>query len=178
MAKMILSAFADEYSDNFENQLTYLNSANIGYLEIRGVDGKSVSELSVDEVKKCKKQLDSHGIKISSVGSPLGKISLADNMNEHLETAKRIFETACFLETNYCRIFSFYIPKDKPCEEFKNQVFERMEKLLDLAKSYGITLCHENEDGIYGETPQRCAELIKHFGGRLKCVFDPRIFCT
>ena len=51
MARMILSAFADEYSDSFENQLEFLNSANIGYLEIRGVDGKSVSELSLDEVK-------------------------------------------------------------------------------------------------------------------------------
>ena len=93
-------------------------------------------------------------------------------MDEHLETAKRVFETACFLETNYCRIFSFYIPKNKQPEDFKNQVFERMEKLLDLAQSYGVTLCHENEDGIYGETPQRCAELMKAFGGRLKCVFD------
>lgn len=172
MAKMILSAFADEYSDNFESQLEFLNSANIGYLEIRGVDGKSVAELSLDEVKKCKKQLVSHRIKISSVGSPLGKISLSDNMNEHLETAKRIFETAGFLETKYCRIFSFYIPKNKPCEEFKAEVFERMEKLLELAKIYGVILCHENEDGIYGETPKRCAELIKHFGGRIKCVFD------
>ena len=36
---MILSAFADEYSENFETQLSYLNSEGIDYLEIRGVNG-------------------------------------------------------------------------------------------------------------------------------------------
>ena len=41
-----------------------------------------------------------------------------------------------------------------------------------LAREYGVTLCHENEAKIYGDVPSRCKELMEHFGGELKCVFD------
>ena len=44
--------------------------------------------------------------------------------------------------------------------------------MLDMAKAAGVTLCHENEAAIYGDTPQRCLELLEQFGGELKCVFD------
>lgn len=169
---MILSAFADEYSENFEAQLSYLNSEGIGYLEIRGVNGKNVSVLTENEVLQCKKSLDYHGIKVSSIGSPLGKIKLCDDFDAHLETAKRVFETANTFGTKYCRMFSFYLPKNENPENYKNDVFEKLDALLSLSEKYGVVLCHENEDGIYGETPERCAELMKQFGGRLKCVFD------
>ncbi len=172
MAKMILSAFADEYSENFEKQLSFLNSQDIGYLEIRGVNGKNVSVLTESEVKECKKALDNHRIKICSMGSPLGKIKISDDMDAHLETAKNVFEAANIFGTKYCRMFSFYLPEGEAPEKYKNEVLERLERLISLAESYGIILCHENEGRIYGETPERCRELIDAFGGRLKCVFD------
>ena len=45
MAKLTVSAFADEYSSNFVEQLKALNGYGFNYLEIRGVDGKNVSML-------------------------------------------------------------------------------------------------------------------------------------
>ena len=43
MGKIMLSAFADEYSSNFTEQLEALKGYGIGYVEVRGVDGKNVS---------------------------------------------------------------------------------------------------------------------------------------
>ena len=40
MKHFILSAFADEYNSNFEEQLKALNRFDIDYLEIRFVDEK------------------------------------------------------------------------------------------------------------------------------------------
>jgi hypothetical protein len=57
-------------------------------------------------------------------------------------------------------------------EENKKVVYDNLTRLLDLADEYGVVLCHENENKIYGESPARCLELMEHFGGRLKCVFD------
>ncbi|MBO5285877.1 MAG: sugar phosphate isomerase/epimerase, partial [Clostridia bacterium] len=74
MAKLILSAFADEYSSNFIEQLKALNGFGINYIEVRGVDGKNVSTLTASEVKDAKLKLNDYGIKVSSIGSPLGKI--------------------------------------------------------------------------------------------------------
>ena len=51
-------------------------------------------------------------------------------------------------------------------------MIENLERLISLADTYGVTLCHENEAAIYGDTPERCLDLLSHFEGRLGCVFD------
>lgn len=172
MAKLILSAFADEYADTFSEQLTALNGFGIEHIEIRHVDKKNVSVLTPDEVKVAKKLLDDHGIRASAIGSPLGKIRLDEDMDAHMETAKRVFESANILGAKYVRMFSFYAPEGKEITEMKGEVLEALERMLQIAASHGVTLCHENEAKIYGDIPVRCRELLDHFGGELKCVFD------
>lgn len=172
MGKIILSAFADEHSESFEKQLQFLNESSIEYIEIRGVDGKNISDLSPAEVKACAEALKSSGIKAASIGSPLGKVSIDGNLDEHFEKAKRVFETAASLSCGLCRVFSFYIPEGKDPEAFSGKVTEGLAKMIELAENCGVTLCHENEHGIYGESPKRIRELLNTFGGKLKCVFD------
>ena len=172
MAKLILSAFADEYADTFSEQLTALNGFGIKNIEIRHVDKKNISVLTSDEVKTAKKLLDEHGISASAIGSPLGKIRLDEDMDAHMETAKRVFESANILGAKYVRMFSFYAPEGGDITAMKGEVLEALERMLQIAASHGVTLCHENEAKIYGDIPVRCRELLDHFGGKLKCVFD------
>lgn len=172
MAKLILSAFADEYADSLKEQCQALNGFGFGYVEMRGVDGKNVSTLTKEEVKSAKKTLDDYGIKVSSIGSPLGKIKLDGDIPAHLETAKRVFETANELGAKNIRMFSFYLPDGKTREECKGQVFDALSSLVKLSQEYGVTLCHENEALIYGESPDKCLEILEYFKGELKCVLD------
>lgn len=172
MGNFVLSAFADEYDDSFEEQLSALNRFGIGHIEIRHIDGKNISVLSKNEVKEAKVKLDAFGIKVSAIGSPIGKIKLDGDINSHLETAKKVFESANILGAKYIRMFSFYASDGKVITQMKGEVLENLEKLVVLAREYGVTLCHENEAMIYGDIPNRCRELIDHFGGELKCVFD------
>ncbi len=172
MSEILLSAFADEYSSDFTEQLEELRKLDINYIELRGIDGKNISELTAKEIAECKNKLAHYGIKVSSVGSPLGKIQIDRDIASHVELSKKVFHTARELGSKYCRIFSFYIPEGKNADEYKEQVFEATGKLLQEAKSFGITLCHENEAGIYGESPEKCLALLCNFGGELKCVFD------
>ena len=172
MVNLKLSAFSDEYADGFTEQLEGMHRFDIGHIELRHADKKNVSVLTSSEVWEIKKKLDNFGIGVSAIGSPLGKIKLDGDMDEHLETARRVFETANVLGAKYVRMFSFYAPDGKEITAMRGEVLDALEKLVFLAHSHGITLCHENEAKIYGDTPTRCRELIDYFGGELKCVFD------
>ena len=44
--KLVLSAFADEYCDDFLTQCEAMKGFGIGYIELRGVNGKNVSAVS------------------------------------------------------------------------------------------------------------------------------------
>ena len=172
MAKMILSAFADEYSNSFTEQLEALRSFGIGYVEVRGVDGKNISVLTPDDVREMKQKLDYYGIGVSAMGSPIGKIKLDGDVRGHFEMAKRVFESANELGAKYVRMFSFYAPDGKNILDCKSEVFEHLFALKDLAREHGAVLCHENEAEIYGSVPERCLEIHNAFGGEIKTVFD------
>lgn len=172
MSRYILSAFADEYAASAKEQLQALCRFGIGHVELRGVDGKNISSLTQSEVTSLKQLLDEHGIKVSAIGSPIGKIALDGDLEAHLALARRTFEIARTLGARYVRMFSFYAPAGKCITACRAEVLEALERLLDLADEYGVELCHENEAAIYGDIPERCLELVGHFSGRLRCVFD------
>lgn len=172
MGKIILSAFADEYSADFTEQLAGMRSFGIDFIEVRGVDGKNVSVLTPKDVKQMKQKLDFYGIGVSAIGSPIGKIALDGDVEGHFEMAKRVFDTAAELGTRYVRMFSFYAPEGKSILDFKGEVFDKLSALNELAKSHGVVLCHENEAKIYGDIPTRVREIYDAFGGDIKTVFD------
>ena len=167
---MIISAFADEASKSLSGQIEALRVNSLYGLEIRGIDGKNINELSLDETKEIKRKLDSSGITVTSVGSPIGKIPLDGDVYAHFEDFKRIIEKADILGAPYIRIFSFYPARGKR----KDDVFANMEKMLSLTPEH-ITLCHENEKGIFGDTAERGRELLDAFPS-LRAVFDPANF--
>lgn len=172
MGKIILSAFADEYSADFTEQLEGMRSFGIDYVEMRGVDGKNVSALTKDEVNEAKRKLAFYGMGVSAIGSPIGKVQLDGDLDAHLEMSKRVFETANELGAKYVRMFSFYAPEGESILAYKDKAFSELGKLADLAKSHGVVLCHENEAKIYGDVPARCREIYDFFGGEIKTVFD------
>lgn len=172
MAGWKISAFADEYADDFDCQCDALRTLHIEYTELRQADGKNVADWTAGDVKKIKNTLARYGIGVSAIGSPIGKIAIDGDLAAHFDMAERVFETAATLDAKNVRIFSFYLPQDAAPEDCKERVFDALETLLARAAPYGVTLCHENEAAIYGESPERCLQLLERFGGRLKCVFD------
>ncbi len=172
MAKYNVSAFIDEYSDDLTTQCSALRKYEIKYAELRHCNGKNVSEFCERDKSEIKRAFDEFDIKVSSIGSPIGKIAIDGNIEEHLSLAERIFDTANYFNAPYVRVFSFYIPPGRKPEDFRNRITDALGRLIDIASKHNITLCHENEAGIYGESPLRCLDLLEEFDGKLKCVFD------
>ena len=173
MAKFILSAFADEASPKVAEQLKALKDNKIELIEPRNIDGKNISELSVDEAKQLKAQLDEAGIKVSSIGSYYGKIFINEDFEPHFEAFKNTVEVAKILETKYIRMFSFYIPEGENADNYKDEVLRRVKAMAEYSYEQGILCCHENEKGIYGDVPERCLVLAEALGEKLGCIFDP-----
>ena len=69
MAEFILSAFADEITPDFDGQLEALKKLNIPLLELRGVDGKSFTQLTDAEVSAVGGKLKKAGIGLSALGA-------------------------------------------------------------------------------------------------------------
>ena len=176
MAKFILSAFADEYSKILDEQIVGLKANGVEYMEIRGVDGKNISDLTEDEMKAVKAKLDAAGIKVWSIGSPIGKIKVNDEFEPHLAKLANCIKAAKILGAKNIRMFSFYIPEGMTREECRPEVMKRLRTMLDMAKAEGVYLCHENERGIYGESAECCLDIQNEFGGEIKLIFDPANF--
>lgn len=172
MKKILLSAFIDEYSDDLVEQLDALERFGIHYLELRHVNGKNVSEMTDEEINELKRLCDERGIGISAIGSPLGKIRLDGDPEAHLALTERICRYATVLGARYVRMFSFYPPQGEEIGAHRAEVLEMLEKMLAIADRFGVVLCHENEARIYGDTPERCRDLLDSFDGRLRAVFD------
>src|SRR4030042_1414637 len=94
MAK--LSAFADEGTEGFLDQVKYLESRRVGYIEPRFIDKKNIMNLSRNELKEARKMIKDHGLKVSAIGSPIGKVKLDEPFEPHLDKFKHAGDLAGF----------------------------------------------------------------------------------
>lgn len=174
----MISGFADEIDAAVETQFQVLNKLNIGYFEPRGIDGKNISELSDEEVAALKEKMERYGIKVSSIGSPIGKVKLNECFEPHFEKFMRVVAIAKALDAKYIRMFSFYHDGgDVWTAEEREEVLARLKKMIAYAADNGVILLHENEKDIYGDTADRCADLMNElYGDNFKAVFDPANF--
>lgn len=168
-----LSAFADEIGDDLNLQIETLKANGVGNIELRGVWGKNVLELSEEEIKEIKKVADDNGIGFSSVGSPLGKFPLDGNFSDQLDDLDRALRYAQIIEAPYIRLFSFYIPEGDDAATHRSQVLDWLGKMVEVAEQTDTILAHENEKEIYGDTGDRCLDLYTSIDSRsFAGVFD------
>lgn len=174
-----ISGFSDEISRDVCKQFAGLNKLNISYFEPRGIGPKNIADLNDEEVAELKETMEKYGIKVSSIGSPIGKIKLTDSFEEHFEKFKRVVAIAKELDAKYIRMFSFYHESgsDVWTDEERAEVLARLREMIAYAKEQDVILLHENEKDIYGDNAARCEDLMKElYGDHFKAVFDPANF--
>ena len=164
---MKLCAFADEASNELRGQIEALKRNNISLLEIRGVDGQNIKEISYDKIKEIKKALDENGINVWSIGSPVGKYKTDDNFERQLDEFKRLCEFADILGAQRIRMFSFF-------SKNQDEVFKNLEAFCNACPD-NVIMCHENEKGIFGDDIEGLLKIHQHFD-KIKMVFDPANF--
>lgn len=176
MAEFILSAFSDEAGGGIKEQIAALKRNGLTHTELRGLDHGNISEYTAEQCKELKKILDDNGIGVSAIGSPFGKINIEDDFAPHFELFKRNVENACILGTDKIRMFSFFFNENQKHEDYRDEVFERLERFADYSLKSGIWCCHENEKDIYGDKAEYCLDIYKTFKNKIKGIFDPANF--
>jgi sugar phosphate isomerase/epimerase len=146
-----LSGFADEIAEDLAEQLRVSHSLGLTYIEF-----SSDRQLAV-----VRSQLKTHGLRVSSVASPVGKVMITDEMEPELDRLRRAIHVAEYLGAPYIRIFSFYLPEESDPSSHRDEVITRMKAFAELGERAGVVLLHENEKGLYGDTPERCLDIIE-----------------
>lgn len=176
MPSVKLTGFADEIDADPQVQIEVLLETGVKFLELRGVGGKGVLDLSADEVRAFKRDLAAAGIGVSAIGSPIGKVQVRSDLDAHFLRFELALERAQQFETSYVRIFSFY-HKDEEAVACREEVMEMFHRMVDAAAAAGLTLLHENESHIYGDVPTRCVDLLETIDSpTLRAAFDPANF--
>lgn len=140
-----ITGFADEIAPELTAQIAGLKGLGMSYVEMRGVDGENLIYHTDEKVAQIKKTLDENGIRLSALGSPLGKILITDDFTPHFEEFKRAVEISHKMECPTIRMFSFYLPQESDPAAYEGEVFDRIGKFVDYASANDTLLLHENE---------------------------------
>jgi sugar phosphate isomerase/epimerase len=172
-----LSGFADEISPDPKAQLDTLTAESISHLELRSAWSVNVADFTREQLAAFRAAVDGAGVRVSAIGSPIGKIPVAAPLDPELDRMRRVADVAAELGTTIVRVFSFFIPAGESPERFRGQVIDRMGALARIGEERGLVLAHENEKQIYGDVPDRCADLITAVASpALRATFDPANF--
>jgi sugar phosphate isomerase/epimerase len=175
MAK--LSAFADEVTESFRGQVEFLAKEKVGYIEPRFIDKKNIMDLNKNELAEARSMIRDHGLKVSAIGSPIGKVRLDEPFEPHLDKFKHAVELADYFETPFIRMFSYYAAEGKDIDACRDQVLERMQAKVGVLNGVDVTMVHENEAHIYGHTAENCVDLVRAVDSpKLRLAYDPANF--
>jgi len=155
-----LSGFADEIDPDPAAQCRVLNELGIRYLELRSAWDCNVLDLTDEQVADVKRVLAEHGIEVSSIGSPIGKINIEEDFDAHLLRMERAVELARELGAPFIRVFSFFLTQKQKPEDHRDEVIRRLSALADKAMAGDVILLHENEKDIFGDVPARVHDLV------------------
>ena len=168
---VLISGFADEAANEKLAVQQYSAFAALGlkYYSIRFVDAgegiKNVMQLSDPEIQHLVKMQADYGLKVSSIGSPIGKVKLLDvddgTSNKFIPFKQYLaedVETACdraeAFGSKLIRGFSFYHPKGTKPEDHVEQVADQLTAIAEVCDKRGLTFGLENEANLVGQTGQ------------------------
>jgi sugar phosphate isomerase/epimerase len=180
MSIFTISAFGDELAPALEDQLRLLNELQINHIDVRMAWGVNVAAFTDDHIGQVRELCDAHAIKVSCVGSPIGKSPILDPIENELQRLARVAQVAAGLGTRNIRIFSFYPPDistNRHYDTHVDAVVERLGKLTEMAAQFDLLLLLENEKDIVGDTPERCYSIAHHIDSpNLRLIWDPANF--
>ena len=173
--KYIISGFADEIDPQLDVQLECVKRLGMTHICLRAADGKGIADYTVEEFKESiLPRLKARRVKVSSLGSPIGKIDIDDEAayEKQLVQLDTLCQICNLVDCKYIRMFSFWMLNKNP-DEWKDEVLKKLHGFADIAAKYNVVLIHENEKDIYGDTAARCKVILDELASpNVKAAFD------
>ena len=180
-----LSAFADEIDPDPQEQIDVLKSCGVRHIELRSILKTNVLDLTDLQIAEFKSLLDKHGFKLSAIGSPIGKIKIDAAVRAAPDSASS-GPSSCARSS--ARRTSASSATTCPTAATGTTGGARCSTACGrdgkLAEKAGVRLLHENEHGIYGDSPERVRDLMETVPEQptartSRAVYDPAnyVFC-
>jgi len=188
--KVVISAFADEAanSKSVVEQFAVLAALGLEYYSPRflNVSGevKNIMKLDKAELKTVKSMQDDYGLKVTSIGSPIGKVKLLDvddgTHNRFVPFVKYLkddvaiaIDRAKALDARMIRGFSFYHPRGTDPAPHVKQSAQQLAAIADQCAKAGLVYALEVEANLIGQNGRLMAELARRVDKpNLVCIFD------
>jgi sugar phosphate isomerase/epimerase len=169
-----LCAFADEISPDLSEQIRICHECRIGHIDLRSVGEVNVLDFNQPVRAEIKARLDTAGIGVACIGSPVGKVPITEPWQTHFDRFKIAIDAAAYYGARMVRIFSYYPPKPGvDIRRHRDEVLRRMRAKVEHVTGGDITLVHENEHGIYGQSARSCLDLLQTINSpAFRAAFD------
>ncbi len=187
--KIPIAAVTDEFSSSLEEAIPLMREIGMSAAELRVVNGKNILDLRQDELQQAKEALDSAGLPVISIASPLLKCVLPngpplDSRFEHDVFAsshtfddqprltERAIEVAKFFGARIVRVFSYWRTLDP--EACFDPILEALTALTARFENEGLIAGLENEHACNIGTASEAVRVLRvlphpNFG----LVWDP-----
>jgi len=167
-----VSIFADEVSNDFEEEIDLSKRAGASCIELRGgIWGRSVQTCTDEDVERMQEVLAKHDSRVAVIGSPVGKCVLGDEeeYQTHLKWFDRMCELAHIFDTQIIRGFAFWTPsrKDLPRQDLDAIIDEIAAKLTPIARraiEEDVYFCFECESSTNSGSCAEIARIIDAIG--------------
>jgi sugar phosphate isomerase/epimerase len=188
--RVLLSGFGDEaaVSKLAVEQVAVFAALGLDYYSLRFVDAgggiKNVMALTKKEIRSLNKLHRDYGLRVATVGSPIGKIKLHDvedgTKNRYVpaerylrEEVARAIDLAAAFDTKLLRGFSFYHPHGTPPEKYVPEVIDRIGAIADACGKAGCIFGLEVEANLVGQTGKLLAKIYRKLKSpHLVLIFD------
>ena len=187
---VILSGFSDEAANEKTaiQQFSAFAALGLQYYSIRFIDVgggvKNVMQLTKSEINKVRKLQDEYGLRVSSIGSPIGKVKLLDiddrTKNKYVPFKKylqkdvnRVCEMGHAFESQLIRGFSFYHPRGSDPREHIPQVVDQLGQIAEVCHQNELTFGLEVEANLVGQDGELLAKIHRQVNHpALMLIFD------
>jgi L-ribulose-5-phosphate 3-epimerase len=167
--KARLGVTGDEIAPDLERALEVLRELGLGWIELRNLWGKYITEVSVADCKRARALMDHQRVRVSVLDTALYKCDLPglpSGRKEDYPYAEqdallgRALERAALLGTRFVRVFSFWRPKAGGVDAADGRIVAHLRKSAERARAAGCVLLLENVNGANVETSAEAARLL------------------
>ena len=160
---MKITCFADEISPLLSDQIRVLKELDIRYLEFRTVWDTNVARLSDEQLTDIRRALDCAGIRVSCIGSAVGKVSINTPMEEVRAEMARAVRASEILGTDFIRGFTF-LPDERGREACMPEAAQRVRGLALQAEAAGKMFLLENSRTLIGNNSRNLLAIVESVG--------------
>jgi L-ribulose-5-phosphate 3-epimerase len=184
-----IGAITDEFSLDIEVALDAMAKLGMTIAELRLIGNRNIIDLSDEEVRRIREQVEARGMRVLSIASPVLKCVLPDapplderfqqdvfgsayTIADQPRLAQRAMEIADLTGAKFIRVFSFW--RTTAPEQCHDRIVAALRELADKAGARGLIIGLENEHACNVATGAEAGRILAALDHpALKAIWDP-----